>query len=94
MAIQVLFFYVEAFRMNEQPVSQIPFKGDWGCFSNKQICEDCIGEENEKMSEPVQVYTACQFVRLQKTLSPAQFRPNMPLHSKNTKITLNLKIKM
>ena len=30
MAIQVLFFYVEAFRMNEQPVSQIPFKGDWG----------------------------------------------------------------
>ena len=33
------------------------------------------------MSEPVQVYTACQFVRLQKTLSPAQFRPNMPLHS-------------
>ena len=48
--------------MNEQPVSQIPFKGDWGRFPNKQICEDCTGGEIEKMSEPVQVYTACQFV--------------------------------
>ena len=62
MAVQVLFFYVEAFRMNEQPVSQIPFKGDWGCCPNKQICEDCTGGKIEKMSEPVQVYTACQFV--------------------------------
>lgn len=57
------FFSSEAFRMNEQPVSQIPFKGDWGCFPNKQICEDCTGGKIEKMSEPVQVYTACQFVR-------------------------------
>ena len=48
--------------MNEQPVSQIPFKGDWGRFPNKQICEDCTGGKIEKMSEPVQVYTACQFV--------------------------------
>ena len=47
--------------MNEQPVSQIPFKGDWGRFPNKQICEDCTGGEIEKMSEPVQVYTACRF---------------------------------
>jgi len=23
-----------------QPVSQIPFKGTWGCFPNKQVCED------------------------------------------------------
>ena len=50
--------------MNEQPVSQIPFKGDWGCCPNKQICEGCTGGEIEKMSEPVQVYTACQFVKL------------------------------
>ena len=48
--------------MNEQPVSQIPIKGDWGCFPNKQICEDCTEGKIEKMSEPVQVYTACQFV--------------------------------
>ena len=48
--------------MNEQPVSKIPFKGDWGCFPNKQICEDCTGGKIEKMSEPVQGYTACQFV--------------------------------
>ena len=37
---------------------------DWGCFPNKQICEDCTEGKIEKMSEPVQVYTACQFVRL------------------------------
>ena len=48
--------------MNEQPVSQISIKGDWGCFPNKQICEDCTEGKIEKMSEPVQVYTACQFV--------------------------------
>ena len=39
------------------------FKGDWGCFPNKQICEDCTEGKIEKMSEPVQVYTACQFVK-------------------------------
>lgn len=50
--------------MNEQPVSKIPFKGDWGCCPNKQICEGCTGGEIEKMSEPVQVYTACQFANL------------------------------
>ena len=55
--------------MNEQPVSQIPIKGDWGCFPNKQICEDCTEGKIEKMSEPVQVYTACQFVSPQ--ISPA-----------------------
>ena len=44
--------------------SQIPFKGDWGRFLNKKICEDCTGGEIEKMSEPVQVYTACQFANL------------------------------
>ena len=49
--------------MNEQPVSQIPIKGEWGCFPNKQICEDCTEGKIEKMSEPVQVYTACQFVK-------------------------------
>ena len=55
--------------MNEQPVSQIPFKGDWGCFPNKQICEDCTEGKIEKMSEPVQVYTACQFVTPQISAS-------------------------
>ena len=55
--------------MNEQPVSQIPIKGDWGCFPNKQICEDCTEGKIEKMSEPVQVYTACQFVKPQNSAS-------------------------
>ena len=50
--------------MNEQQVSQIPFNGDWGRFLNKKICEDCTGGEIEKMREPVQVYTACQFANL------------------------------
>lgn len=35
------------------------FKGDWGCCPNKQIGEDCTEGKIEKMSEPVQVYTAC-----------------------------------
>lgn len=30
------------------------FEGDWGCCPNKRIC---------KNREPVQVYTACQFVK-------------------------------
>ena len=49
------------------------FKGDWGCFSNKQICEDCTEGKIEKMSEPVQVYTACQFVKLQKHFLAVEF---------------------
>jgi hypothetical protein len=62
------FFLKKTFRMNEQPVSQIPFKGDWGRFPNKQICEDCTGGKIEKVSEPVQVYTACQFVKPQNSV--------------------------
>ena len=58
------FFLRKTFRMNEQPVSQIPLKGAWGCFPNKQVCEDCTEGKIEKMSKPVQVYTACQFARL------------------------------
>ena len=61
-----VFTFTKTFRRNEQPVSQILFKGDWGCCPNKQICEDCTGGKIEKMSEPVQVYTACQFVNLYK----------------------------
>lgn len=57
-----VFTFTKTFRRNEQPVSQILFKGDWGCCPNKQICEDCTEGKIEKMSEPVQVYTACQFV--------------------------------
>ena len=48
---------------------QMMFKGDWGCFPNKQICEDCTEGKIEKMSEPVQVYTACQFARSQNSAS-------------------------
>ena len=41
--------------MNEQPSSKMMFEGDWGCCPNKRIC---------KNREPVQVYIACQFVKL------------------------------
>ncbi len=36
----------------------------WGIggHPNKQICEEWSKGQFEKMSEPVQVYTACQFV--------------------------------
>ena len=43
------------------------FKGDWGCFPNKQICEDCTEGKIEKMSEPVQVYTACRYNVIDET---------------------------
>ena len=33
----------KTFRMNEQPVSKILFKGDWGCCPNKQFEQTCTG---------------------------------------------------
>ena len=48
--------------MNAQPTPQVAFKGDWGCFPQQAICEDWLRGEIKKMSKPVQVYTACQFV--------------------------------
>lgn len=49
--------------MNEQPVSEIPFKGDWGYFPNKQF-EQISPGIFAKMSEQGPVYTACQFVKI------------------------------
>ena len=40
------------------------FEGDWGCCPNKRIC---------KNREPVQGYTACQFVKGQNT-APIYFQ--------------------
>ena len=34
---------LEAFRMNEQTVSKILFKGDWGRCPNKQFEQICTG---------------------------------------------------
>lgn len=43
---------------------QMLFKGDWGCFPNKQICEDCTEGKIEKMSEPVGLHCLpiCDFI--------------------------------
>lgn len=46
--------------MNEQPVSEILFKGDWGDFPNKQFAKSDRWAI-EKMSKAVQIYTACEF---------------------------------
>jgi len=58
-------------------------KGDWGSFPNKQICEDCTEGKISKMSEPVQVYTACQFVNLKII----RYRPlkKVALHIRNVR---------
>lgn len=67
--------------MNAQPTPQVAFKGDWGCFPNKQICKDFTEGKIEKMSEPVQVYTACQFENGQNiTLNYSQLENNSPYH--------------
>ena len=47
--------------MNEQPVSKILFKGDWGRFPNKQFSQR-TQKGGAKISKPVQVCPACQFV--------------------------------
>ena len=60
-------------RRSEQPVSQIPFKGGWGRCPNKQFAKIDPKGKIEKMSEPVQVYTACQFVKGQNT-APIYFQ--------------------
>ena len=48
--------------MNAQLTPQVSVKGDWGCFPNKQFTKISPLGESSQMSEPVQVYTACQFV--------------------------------
>ena len=45
--------------MNEQPVSQIPFKGIGDASSTSKFAK--IAPKG-KIEKPVQVYTACQFV--------------------------------
>ena len=50
------------FRMNAQLTPQVAFKGDWGCFPNKQFAKISPLGESSLISEPVQVYTAFQFV--------------------------------
>lgn len=47
-----------------------------GMLPNKQICEDCTEGKIEKMSEPVQVYTACQFVTPQISASLSSKSPS------------------
>ena len=51
-----------------QPTSQMSFNGDWGDFPNKQFAKNLPTGKFEKMSEPVQVYTACEFPTSQKRL--------------------------
>ena len=60
--LRFCFFRNKTVRMTVQPTSKMSFKGDWGCSHNKHICEECPKGQFEKMSKPVQVYTACQFV--------------------------------
>lgn len=45
-----------------QPTSQMSLNRDWGDLPNKQICEEWHVVKFEKMSEPVQVCTACKRV--------------------------------
>ena len=55
----------EAFRMNEQPSSQDDVRRGLGMLPQRAIFEKASEGDLAKMSEPVQVYTACQFVKEQ-----------------------------
>jgi len=39
------------------------FEGDWGCCPQQALFAKAPKGDFVKMSEPVQVYTACQFVK-------------------------------
>ena len=62
----------ETVRMTVQPTSKMAFKGDWGRCPNKQFLKIEPAAKLKKMSEPVQVYTACQFVCIR--IVPRKFR--------------------
>ena len=69
------FFLRKTFRMNEQPVSQIPFKGDWGRLpqqanlwrlhrrENRENEWTCTGLHCLPICEAVQLCTACHFMQ-------------------------------
>ena len=54
---------VKTFRMNEQPSSQDDVRRGLGMLPQRAIFEKASEGDVAKMSEPVQVYTACQFVK-------------------------------
>ena len=54
---------VKTFRMNEQPSSQDDVRRGLGMLPQRAIFEKTSKGDLAKMSEPVQVYTACQFVK-------------------------------
>ena len=98
MAVQVFSFSRKRSEWTSSRYRRYRSKGIGDACPNKQICEDCTGGKIEKMSEPVQVYTACQFVRTQKRflllLFPAQFaisfneyKNNFEFENKNVVIT-------
>ena len=66
---------VKTFKMNEQPSSQDDVRRGLGMLPQRAIFEKASEGDLAKMSEPVQVYTACQFVKGQKiTLNYSQLR--------------------
>ena len=64
MAVQVFSFSGKRSEWTSSRYRRYRSKGIGDACPNEQICEDCTGGKIEKMSEPVQVYTACQFVKL------------------------------
>jgi len=67
--------FTKAFRMNEQPSSQDDVRRGLGMLPQRAIFEKASEGDLAKMSEPVQVYTACQFVKGQNiALNYSQLR--------------------
>ena len=55
--------FTKAFRMNEQPSLQNDVRRGLGMLPQRAIFAKAPKGDCVKMSEPVQVYTACQFVK-------------------------------
>ena len=55
--------FTKTFRMNEQPSSQDDVRRGLGMLPQRAIFEKVSEGDFAKMSKPVQVCTACQFVK-------------------------------
>ena len=71
--------FTKAFRMNEQPSLQNDVRRGLGMLPQRAIFAKAPKGDCVKMSEPVQVYTACQFVKGQNiALNYFQLGNNFP----------------
>ena len=76
MTVQVLFFYVEAFRIERAAGIADTVQRGLGMLPQQAKILGLLAEKTKDLREPVQVYTACQFVKSQVINSEHRVLPN------------------